>query len=334
MNKITSALLLGAAILITGSEHLGAANINYSITYDDPGNTYSSYYSQIDSNLQAAGADWASNLIAGAGNMGSATDIEIVVRFTNAPTANAGSATTAYVGNDGTYNLFEQGMAYELNTGNDPNGSSYDFELNIGTAYLQNQLWFDPSPTLRTAVIPSNKVDAYSVLLHELAHGWAFNGFRNQTTGGLPNSGLDASTFDAMTVFDPLAPNDQKFTFVGSTTQALYGGPMPLTYNNIYHFGNNPGAGQALNDELMFGPYYDFQKRYYITDLTRAVLTDVGINVIPEPGVAAYAGLAIGLWSICRVYRKRGSKIATSFRVCYANLLPRLCNVWKVSAIQ
>jgi hypothetical protein len=313
MNKITSALLLGAAILITGSEPLGAASINYNVTYDDPGNVYSSYYSQIDSHLQAAGADWASNLVAGAGNVGAGTDIEVVIRFTNAPTANARSATTAYVGNNGTYNLFEQGMAYELNTGNDPNASDFDFELNIGTAYLQNELWFDPNPTQRTAFIPSNKIDAYSLFLHELAHGWAFNGFRNQTTGGLPNNGLDASTFDAMTVFDPLAPNDQKFTFVGSTTEALYGGPMPLTYNNIYHFGNNPGAGQALNDELMYGPYYEYQKRYYITDLTRAVFNDIGIETIPEPSVATSAGLAIGLWSIYRVCRRRGSKkIATT----------------------
>ncbi len=45
--------------------------------------------------------------------------------------------------------------------------------------YLRNQLWFDPNPTQRTAPVPADKTDAMSVFLHELAHAFAFNGWRD-----------------------------------------------------------------------------------------------------------------------------------------------------------
>ena len=69
----------------------------------------------------------------------------------NIPTMDGASVVTGFVRNDGTRDIYEQGAAYEIRTGIDPNGADPDIRIRIGTAYLTNELWFDPNPQTRTA---------------------------------------------------------------------------------------------------------------------------------------------------------------------------------------
>src|SRR5690348_4729497 len=66
----------------------------YTVAFDDPGAAYSAYYSEIRTDLSAAGAEW-SRYLAGSGT------IDVQVRFAAIPTANGMSAASAYVGQDG-----------------------------------------------------------------------------------------------------------------------------------------------------------------------------------------------------------------------------------------
>ena len=120
--------------------------------------------------------------------------------FSNNPTVNGASATSGFVRNDGTRDIFEQGAAFEIRTGMDPNGATPDIRITFGTTYMINVLWFDPNPQTRTDPIPASKVDAISVLTHELGHALVFNGFRNGTTGEPPAGFM--STFDVPVTFD------------------------------------------------------------------------------------------------------------------------------------
>src|SRR3954462_11318634 len=84
----------------------------------------------------------------------------------------------SFVRNDGTRDIFEQGAAFEVRTGTDPNGANPDIRIRIGTACLTNQLWFDPHPETRTDPIPANHIDALSVFIHEFGHAFAAIGLQ------------------------------------------------------------------------------------------------------------------------------------------------------------
>jgi hypothetical protein len=244
------------------------AAITYNITFTDPSGPYSSYYPTIAAAIQAAGAEWNKHLV-GSGSL------EVEVLMANIPTMDGTSVTTGFVRNDGTRDIFEQGAAYEIRTGTDPNGADPDIRIRIGTAYLTNELWFDPNPQLRTAPIPANHIDALSVLIHELGHAFVFNGWMNATNGQLPAAYM--STFDANASFDG---NNLYFNGAGAT--ARYGRAVPLTYANYGHLGNNaPRPGSELLPDLMNGVVYYYQARYFISPLDLEIARDSGIAINP-----------------------------------------------------
>jgi FG-GAP-like repeat/FG-GAP repeat len=247
---------------------LAPAQLTFTVTFDDPAHTYSAYYAEITSAVQAAGAEWARYL------MGSA-QLAVQVSFDSSrPTANGGSFTTGFVRNDGTRDIYEQGATYELKTGTDPNGASPDIQLIIGTTYLTQTLWFDPHPMQRTDPIPANRLDAISVFTHELGHAFVFNGWMNGTTGELPPAYM--STFDANVHFD-----GTNFYFVGQNAEGVHGGPVPITYADPFHLGNNPPRpGSNLIPDLMNGVVYYYQTRYRISALDVEIGRDAGAPVI------------------------------------------------------
>lgn len=247
---------------------LAPAQINYTVTFNDPAHTYQAYYAAITSAIQAAGAEWASYLIGSA-------QLAVQVDFdASKPTTNGGSFSSGFVRNDGTRDIFEQGAAYELRTGIDPNGASPDIHLIVGTTYLTQTLWFDPRPTQRTDPIPANRVDAISVFTHELGHAFIFNGWINGTTGQLPPDYM--STFDADVHFD-----GTNFYFVGANAEGIYGAPVPITFGNPFHLGNNsPRLGVSLLSDLMNGVVFNYQTRYHISALDVEIGRDAGAAVI------------------------------------------------------
>ena len=269
-SRTASAII--AVVLLLMPNALPAA-ISWDFTINDPGATYQAYYPPIESNLTAALAEWSSHLVS---NVSSSIQIEI--SFDSSVTRSTGySATSAFVNNVGGVNVFEQSVANEIRTGVDPNGTMPDMYLKFEPSYLTGELWFDPNPQARTAPVPANKTDAYSVLLHELTHALGFNGWRDSTTAAVPGSPPYESTFDQWETFD-----GTNLYFNGPTAEAVYGGPVPITYGNNWHIGNSaPRPGSDLIPDLMNGVVFLRGTRYDISPLDLAILSDAGVAILP-----------------------------------------------------
>ena len=172
--------------------------------------------------------------------------------------------------------LSEEGAAQILRTGNDPNGNAPDIEIYFDPAYFRT-LWFDPDPRKRNAPLPerhAQMLDAFSVILHELGHAFGFNGFRNPQSGALPGEFL--SVYDRWVTFD-----GKNFFFNGPGAVKLYGGPVPLarTRNNYHHVAEETATTDPqLRADLMNGITLEWSRRYSISPLDIAILTDCGLK--------------------------------------------------------
>jgi hypothetical protein len=246
------------------------SGIVFAIAFNDPDGAATAYYPAIEANLLAACADWARYLRPPDGN---GRRIELEVRFSGQPTIVSGSATSAFVKEEAGLQIFEQGVAAEIRTGFDPNGPLPDGWLNLGTNYLREELWLDPDPANRSAPVPPERTDAYSVFLHELGHVLAFSGWRNADTGTPPGNYL--SSYDAQVKVE-----GGGLVFTGNAATALYGGYIPLTRGHLSHLGNPPpGPGADLSADLMSGVALRRGTRYFISPLDLAILADVGLPV-------------------------------------------------------
>ncbi len=244
--------------------------MTYTLSFLDPGSLNAPYYSAINSQVGAALTDWGSHL------QGSA-DVSVQIEFSSAyPGAAGGSLMAAFVQNAGGYDVFEQGLAYELRTGTDPNDASPDAHIIFNPAYLST-LWFDPDPYSRQGLVPLDRIDAMSVFLHEFGHALGFNGW-GSATGTLPAN--YASTWDMNTSY-----NGTTLAFYGAMAAALYGGPVPVTSGNNFHIGNwAPAQGSDLIPDLMNGVAFYYGRKYEISPLDLAMLQDMGVQTVPLPG--------------------------------------------------
>src|SRR5262245_42123202 len=218
-----------------GIERLEARDtpaVTWSVSFDDPGKTYAAYYDEIRTTLLAAGQDWSRYL------HNSNAGIQVVVQFKALEEnifANAASETAVYLEKNGKLEVWEQSVPYEVRTGKDPNTSNFDARITISPEPLANSFWFDPTPGDRNdETVPYDKEDAYSILLHELGHCLGFDGWRDWTTAKLPSN--VESRFDR---FVTVAPDGTPY-FNGPAAKAAYGNqPVPLTYSDLYHVGND-----------------------------------------------------------------------------------------------
>lgn len=252
------------------------AALNLHVSFNDPDRNWSAYYPAIAANLRAAAEDWGQYC-------NGAASLEVTVVFVNEPdfrAHGASEASCAVISSAGR-NVFEQAAAAEMRTGQDPNGAAADMRLEIGTNYLASVLWFDPEPGLRSTPVPRNKVDAVSVFLHELGHALGFNGWMNPYDGSCAEGQI--STFDQWVKFD-----GTNFFFHGPQAMANYGGPVPLTFGNGFHVGNEaPRPGQELALDVMNGLAHAVGERYYISRLDLGILADAGLPIrMPVPALA------------------------------------------------
>jgi hypothetical protein len=222
----------------------------------------------IRSHIVLATQDWASHF--------HPRDCTITVQFSIQPWPARGTGrsfvSAPYRGElqDGKH-VSEEGAAQKLRTGRDPNGADPDIEMYFDPSYFRT-LWFDPDPKTRKAPIPAQKLDAYSVILHELGHAIGFNGFRDQKNGRVP--GKFMSVYDRWVTFD-----GRNFFFNGPSAMKLYGHPIPLAHsNNNYHHIAEKGetSDPKLTTDLMNGIMLEWSRRYYISALDVAILTDCG----------------------------------------------------------
>jgi hypothetical protein len=254
------------------SRILLATDLAFSVVINDPLGVATPFHSAITSHIQAAGAEWDAYLEGRA-------NLEVVVEFstTSTPRATGRSLTTNFVHTHGAFNVFEQGAAAEIRTGIDPNGALPDIELTFNPGYLANELWFDPNPSLRTAPVPVNRTDAMTVVMHELGHALAFNGFLDPVTGA--HTGPFESTFDEWVVRDGTG-----FFFTGPSAMSLYGSRVPLTFTTYPHVGNEaPRPGSDLLSDLMNGVVFFRGDRYDISALDLAMVADTGLPVNDAP---------------------------------------------------
>jgi len=294
-----------AALIALASSRNCNAGFDVGVVFHDPGGAHAAYYADLRSAVEAAGSIWAGRIQGGG-------TLDVEVRFdvdhlgNNIALGAGGSRTTTYIRNNGTHNIFEPIAAHEVRTGVDVNGADPDVQFTFNTNYLQNELWFDPTPLGGSEAVPINKTDALTVMLHEFAHALGFDGWRNLTNGTLP--GNYGTPFDELTVFD-----GTNYFFMGAAAMAVYGGPVPLTYGNIFHFGNNaPRPGPDLIPDLMNGVVFYSGVRYDPSPLDVAVLSDLGLSpqpaAVPEPSSFVLLGLVgVGYAGYRRRSRRRAA---------------------------
>jgi len=261
-----------------------APAVVWRVAFDDPGGTNVDFYPQIRANLLAAGADWSRYFI------GANASIEVTVELrsiANGHMATAESATSVFDKTVGDIEVWEAAVAHEIRTGVDANGGVHDAIIRIDPGQMSDKWWFDPTPSYRDDEgIPYNKLDAYSIFLHEIGHILGFNGWRDWTTGQIPDK--TESRFDSYVTIDA----DGTPFFNGPAARSVYGNrPVPLTYGNLFHVGNmtsRPGGGPDLPgidlaNDLMNGMRTWWATRNTISPLDLAVLRDLGLPLAPEP---------------------------------------------------
>lgn len=237
----------------------------------------------LRSNIRSALGLWTRHLAGSA-----ALEIEVVL--TDMPSRAGGhSLTSGFLRDEGPLQVYEQGVAYEIRTGIDPNGNEADLRILIDRAYLREELWFDPEPARRSMPIPAVRTDAVSVFAHEVGHAVAFNGWWNEPEDRWHRD--YGSTWDLNTYSD-----GSLLYFTGARSMSLYGGPVPVTAGNNWHIGNSVGAGTDLLDDLMNGVAFKRGTRYDVSALDLEMLADMGValSTVPEPPTALLltAGLA------------------------------------------
>lgn len=294
---------IGLLWLLSCTVSLHAAPITWNVTFNDQSGTYQAYDDAIRSTLLATANEWSTHLVTSAPRT-----VDIEVRFTTAvPRSSGHSVTSAFITTVNGVNVYEQGVVDKLETGQEPNGTTPDIYVDFNPTYLQNELWFDPAPASRTAPVPADKTDAYSVIVHELTHAIVFNGWRDGQTGALPTGPPPyESTFDRNEVFD-----GTNLYFVGPLAESLYGGPVPITYSNNWHIGNYPPRpGSNLLHDLMNGVVFYRGTRYDLSALDLAMATDSGAPTNFIPGDANADG-NVGFDDLVALARNYGQTNAT-----------------------
>lgn len=284
------------------------AQVLFEIGIDDPAGLFTAHHADLQRLAMSAGQDWAAHFETPAGP----AVLTVRIGFDAIPTATGRSLSSGFLHTDGFgLSVYEQGAAYELRTGVDPNAGAPDIEIIFGSnGYLQNELWFDPQPGQPAPTVPSDRTDAYSVLLHEFGHAFGFNGWRDPYTGALPADYL--SSFDALVEWRPSTGGMQPF-FTGATAAGVFGGAVPLTLGRYGHLGSFDGAdGGVLAQDLMNGLSFERGARYGISALNLAMLRDLGLPLaaaVPEPAPALL--LLLGLAGLA-AWRRRSSALVAA----------------------
>jgi hypothetical protein len=249
--------------------------VTYTSTIVDPGGTNSDFYTNVTRMVNAAGAEWGQYFSSNA-------SIQIQIEFEDSPgqsfLAKSLSVENEPIRKEGDVQVFEVGVAHEIRTGFDPNGSVPDGIIVFNTALLED-MFFDPDTNTRVAPIPADKFDAYSVVLHEIGHLNGFAPFKANGTAAIVNDQI--STFDEFVQ----QGGGGSIIFTGPKVVEIYGQPAPLNTNSIAHYGNAGGPGADLNGKLMSVDIPP-QERQVVQDIDLAFLFDIGLPVIFTGGVA------------------------------------------------
>ena len=248
--------------------------INYTVTLSDPHSSLTAQEAAgCVANLRAA-LEIYSRHLQGEG----VVDVLLRIGTEGGERASGRSPEAVFVRqlDDGRY-LAEPGAVAELRTGADPNGATCDIELTLAPSYLRSVIWLDPDPATRATPVPAGKFDAVSLFLHEIGHGFGFNGYGDEA-GNV--AGKYLTTYDAL-----VRHADGNPLFTGAEATEAYGRPVPLSTGelaNYMHYGRV--AADGLNLGAMEGATYSpAGVRWYIDRLDLAFFRDLGLNAVENP---------------------------------------------------
>jgi len=273
-HPIVHALVAAAGLVAATPAH---AQPTFAVTIDDPQNLFGLHGPWLRDMALAAANLWGQHL-------DSSASIEIVIHpDAGVPRGYGRSFVATFRETVNGLFIVDQGMGAEVRTGIDPNGTDPDVEIAFNPAYVFGQFWYDPEPASRSTPVPGNRLDALSVMLHEIGHALVYNGYINDFDGSYPHN--FRSTFDVLTTFD-----GANFFFTGQSSTDHHGSPPPLTFGNTDHWGNlAPRPGADLIPELMNGVVFTFGTRYHVGPLDRAVIADCGLP-LRSPCAADFSG--------------------------------------------
>lgn len=218
--------------------------------------------------------------------IGGTLDVEVRVApiATGRIEAIAGILTTTSV--VGGRALYEPGAFTETRTGIDFDPARPEIVITVDPRgdYATRELWWDPAiATGLGGSVPSDRTDAFSVLLHELVHGLGVTGYRDTGTGAISTP--------YWTMWDSwLRVADGQASFTGPNVQALLGRELEVAIGGsqgAYHLGVGDGPAQSrqplLDLNLMNAWALYRGERYTLDRLDLAILQDIGWSL--ESGV-------------------------------------------------
>lgn len=188
---------------------------------------------------------------------------------------------------DGETVRLEAGTLFELRTGQDINDNEADLVITLNSDILANGGFFLDDDVQLDDAIPSNQIDLFSVLLHEIGHGLGFLGLRDAITDDLPTFELsDGTMIVGETLFDvfTVAGADGNPVFNGPIASGLFGRDIPLEFDvgegsDLSHFIGSENTPENLQNALL-NPFVLRGDRVDIGQLELAVFQDIGLPVI------------------------------------------------------
>ncbi|MEO1241805.1 MAG: hypothetical protein AAFX54_07840, partial [Pseudomonadota bacterium] len=206
-------------------------------------------------------------------------DIKIELAFVDlgGTTLATGGAGLTFFGSEGPgLEVWKVDSLEEYIVGGEIEASEKDITITIDTTtLLDGKFFFDPAPFSRTAEVPFGQFDFFSVVLHELAHGF---GFLSISADGMdtvddtdPMSFIDITPFDLWV--DPDAPGGR--SFVGPAATAAFGGNILLDSGSDSHTADpsEGGVSGLMNPTLMNGT------RSFISPVLVAMFEDIGMPI-------------------------------------------------------
>jgi hypothetical protein len=227
--------------------------------------------------LEAALAQWSA-VIDGQGTLAVALNIRQLdqgqEQGRSQGNATTWMPTTAPAVNGG--HIEEPSSLYELRTGQHAAGTTSDITIDVDPDYLRDELYLNPNPGAAGSV-PADKTDAVSALAHEIGHGLGMVG-QYHLDGTLPPNDPYITQFDNNVRFIGGKP-----FFIAANAEAVYGGPVPLTFGgpglvpnysqNIYHLANSD-HDYPLDRDLMTGTTLYRGTSYPVSPLDAAIVKD------------------------------------------------------------
>jgi hypothetical protein len=254
-------------------------------SYTDNTGAYANSSAQVQNALNAVAAD-LNRFISGPN---ATIDVDIRVMSYDRPTASAGGNYPPIT--VGPTRVTVQSVSEkEAITGIDANGATADATITLSRSFMQLLAAWSADPSSFSGAVTDE------LLRHEVLHTLGWSGFRNKTTGVLPDG--------YQTVFDSfITIENGKPYFTGANAVAIYGSKVPLvgftgTASAIYHIDDTAVAlGNAIMAPAVGSSATELDVELAITkdlgfSLSKLLVSNNGRTFIPGTAADTVRGTA------------------------------------------